>query len=240
MKFHKVALLGLTVSLGSGCIAAVRTSSQAYVGEKQSQVVLNGTPDDAARRFTELFSKRGFQVTERLKRKDGSTVYVFKGQRAALTTVTGGRHYVSGSTNTVGSAFYVRLTPQEGTTQAAVFGKPTIDGRAVCSDGAPAWAPLCVEDVYTGMMWTGRDQVTGREEAEAIRGLLLELELTDSSGPGSAVASTDPQADAPAQPLCVASELPEWKTASAPEKKKLLEKCRAPGLTDEARAADSM
>lgn len=239
MKFHKVALLGLMASLSSGCIAAVRSSSQAYVGEKQSQVVLNGTEDDAARRFTELFSKRGFQVTERIKRKDGTTVYVFKGQRAALTTVTGGRNYVAGSTNTVGSAFYVRLTPQEGTTKAAVFGKPTIDGRPVCSDGAPAWAPLCVEDVYTGSMWAGRDQATGREEGEAIRGLLLELELSQSGGPGSAVASTDPQADAPAQPACVASELPEWKTASAPQKKKLLEQCRAQDHVEQGQAADS-
>ncbi|AKJ05938.1 Hypothetical protein AA314_07564 [Archangium gephyra] len=232
-----MALMGLMV-LSTGCIEAVRSSSRTQLSEKRSHLVLTGTADDAARRFSELFSKRGFQVTDRQKRKAGATLYVFKGQRAALTTVKGNRTIVSGTTDTVGSTFYVLLTPEGDATKAQLFGKPTLNGSEVCSDGSPAWVPECVEEVYTESTWDGREQMTGREEAETIRGLLLELELAASSGPGSPAVTAEAQATEPAQPACVASQLPEWKTASAIEKKKLLEKCREESK-DEAQAVDS-
>ncbi|WNG59770.1 hypothetical protein F0U59_37425 [Archangium gephyra] len=240
MKTHELALMGLMV-LSTGCFEVVRTSSQTQLPEKQSHFVLMGTTDDAARRLSELFSKRGFQVTDRQKRKNSATLYVFKGQRAALTTVTGTNRIVSGTTNTVGSTFYVLLTPEGDTTKAQLFGKPTLNGSEVCSDENPAWVPACVEDVYTRFDWDGREQMTGREEAETIRGMLLELELSASSGIGSPVVTADPQTTEPAQPAqptCVASELPEWKTANAVEKKKLLERCRQESK-DGVQAADS-
>jgi hypothetical protein len=138
----------------------------------------------------------------------------------------------------VGSAFYVLLTPQGDTTKVELFGKPTLDGSEVCSEGAPVWAPVCQEEVFAGSMWTGRDQMTGREEAETIRGMLLEMDLSASGGPGSRVVSAEPKAE-PAQPTCVASALPEWKTATAIEKRKLLDRCRAPDSEDGLQAADS-
>lgn len=238
MKTHELALMGLMV-LSTGCFDAVRSSSQTQLSEKRSHLVLTGTTDDAARRFSELFSKRGFQVTDRQKRKNGAMLYVFKGQRATLTTVTGNSTVVSGTTSTVGSTFYVLLTPEGDTTKAQLFGKPTLNGSEVCSDEAPAWVPECVEEVYTGVLWDGREQMTGREEAETLRGMMLELELAASNGPGSPVVTAEAQATGPAQPACVASDLPEWKTASAFEKKKLLEKCRAEESEGGAQAADS-
>jgi hypothetical protein len=231
-----MALMGL-LFLGSGCMEIVRASSRSELTEKQSKVVLAGTADDAARRLTDLFSKRGFVLTDRQVRKGGVPLYVFKGQRAALTTVTTIGRSVSGSTNTVGSAFFVQVTPEaDGTTQVALFGKPTLDGHVVCDDQDPAWVPRCEEDVYARGMWTGLDQMTGREEAEAIRGMLVELELEASSGLGSRVATGEEE---PAKPSCVASELPEWKTSNAVEKKRLLDQCRAPGSEEGSRAADS-
>jgi hypothetical protein len=235
MRFHKVALMGL-LFLGSGCMESVRASSRSELTEKQSKVVLVGTADDAARRLAELFSKRGFPLTDRQVRKGGVTLYVFKGQRSSLTTVTSFGRSVSGSTNTVGSAFFVQLRPQaDGTTQVDLFGKPTLDGDVVCGDEDPAWVPRCEEDVYARGMWTGLEQMTGREEAEAIRGVLVEMDLEASSGPGSRVATSEEE---PAKPSCVASELPEWKTSNAVEKKRLLDKCRAPSSEEGARAAD--
>ncbi|WPB80241.1 hypothetical protein KYC5002_14000 [Archangium violaceum] len=237
MKTHDLALMGLMV-LSTGCFDVIRSSSQTQLPEKQSHFVLMGATDDAARRFSELFSKRGFQVTDRQKRKNGATLYVFKGQRTALTTVTGTNRFVSGTTDTVGSTFYVLLTPEGDTTKAQLFGKPTLNGNEVCSDEYPAWVPDCVEDVYAGVAWNGREQVTGREEAETIRGMLLEMELSASSGPGSPVVTAEPQTTEPAQPACVASELHEWRTANAVEKKKLLERCRQESK-DGVQAADS-
>lgn len=222
MKIQTGVLLGL-VGLCSGCMDVVRGSSRAELTAKQSRLVLMGTADDAARRFSELFSKRGIHLTDRQTLKSGDTVYVFKGQRSELTSIGAGHGYVSGATNTVGSAYFVRLTPQpEGTTEVELFGKPTVDGHLVCDGQEPAWVPRCADEVYAGMQWNGLDLTTGREEAETLRGMLAELDLGTASGPGSRVAVSE----APTKPACTASELPEWKTSSALEKKRLLEKCR--------------
>jgi len=227
MKIQAWALAGMVI-LGSGCISSIRTSSRSFLDEKESEALLQGGTDDAARRISELMSKRGFPVTEKQMRKDGSLVYVFKGQRTALTTVSGS-DIVSGSTNTVGSVFFVLLTPREdGVTRMDVVGKPSMDGRAVCSDAPPAWVPSCDQNVVTGSLWHGRGQMTGKEEAEAIRGMLLELELGQTRGPGALISKPEAPPEAPSQPTCVASEHPDWAAASAVEKKKLLELCRAP------------
>ncbi|WP_163869323.1 hypothetical protein [Myxococcus eversor] len=234
MKIQAWALAGMVI-LGSGCISSIRTSSHSFLDAKESEALLQGGTDDAARRITELMSKRGFPVTEKQVRKDRSVVYVFKGQRTALTTVSGTK-IVSGSTNTVGSVFFVLLTPREdGVTRMDLIGKPTMDGRAVCSDAPPAWVPSCDKNVITGSLWHGRDQMTGKEEAEAIRGMLLELGLGQTSGPGALIARPEAPPEAPTQPTCVASEHPDWASASAVEKKKLLEMCRAPA----AQSADA-
>ncbi|MFY2560881.1 hypothetical protein ACN469_24970 [Corallococcus terminator] len=230
MKIQAWALAGMVI-LGSGCISSIRTSSRSFLDAKESEALLQGGTDDAARRITELMSKRGFPVTERQVRKDGSLVYVFKGQRTALTTVSGS-DLIHGSTNTVGSMFFVLLTPREdGVTRMDLIGKPTLDGRAVCSDAPPAWVPSCDESVVVGSLWHGRDRMTGKDEAEAIRGMLLELELGQTSGPGALLSKPE----APSQPTCVASEHPDWAGASAVQKKKILEMCRAPA----AQAADA-
>lgn len=205
----------------------VRGSSRSELTEKQSRLVMLGTTDDAARRFTELFARRGVQLTDRQLRKGGATLYVFKGKRSELTSMEGGGNFVVGTTNTVGSAYYVLLTPQaDGTTRAELFGKPTVDGQVVCGEQEPAWVPRCTEDVYAGGRWTGLDLTTGREEAETLRGMRVELDLGAAGKPGSPVAPM--RADEPEKPSCIASELPEWKTSNAQEKKRLLDKCRTP------------
>ncbi|WP_155893524.1 hypothetical protein [Cystobacter fuscus] len=239
MRFHGVALMGLLL-LGSGCMEQVRASSRSKLTEKQSKVVLAGTADDAARRLTELFSRRKFLLADRQVRKDGASLYLFKGQRSELTSVSGyGYGYgLSGDTYTVGSAFFARLTPQtDGTTQVELFGKPTLDGHVVCGEQDPAWVPRCEQEVLAGGTWNGLELMTGREEAETIRGLLVEMELENSGGPGSRVVTAG--SDEPAKPSCVASELPEWRTSNALEKKRLLEKCRAPDSEEGPRVGES-
>ncbi|ATB35893.1 hypothetical protein CYFUS_001307 [Cystobacter fuscus] len=238
MRFHGVALMGLLL-LGSGCMEQVRASSRSKLTEKQSKVVLTGTADDAARRLTELFSRRKFLLADRQVRKDGASLYLFKGQRSELTSVSSFGYGVSGDTYTVGSAFYARLTPQtDGTTQVELFGKPTLDGHVVCGEQDPAWVPRCEEEVLAGGTWNGLDLMTGREEAETLRGMLVEMELENSGGPGSRVFTAG--SDEPAKPSCVASELPEWRTSNAVEKKRLLEKCRAPDSEEGPRAVESL
>ncbi|WNG14342.1 hypothetical protein [Cystobacter fuscus] len=120
-----------------------------------------------------------------------------------------------------------------------LFGKPTLDGHVVCSTQDPAWVPRCEEEVLAGGTWNGLDLMTGREEAETLRGMLVEMELENSGGPGSRVVTAETD-DEPVKPTCVASELPEWRTSNALEKKQLLEKCRAPAAEERVRAVESL
>ncbi|MCP3097996.1 hypothetical protein LZ198_03795 [Myxococcus sp. K15C18031901] len=222
-------LLAVVVSLSSGCTTSIRSSSATHLAAKDSEVFLQGGVDDAARRVAELLSKRGLNMTSKQALKDGSLVYTFKGKRTDLTTVTGGDAFVFGSTNSVGSAVFARFAPKEdGVTQVLFHGKPSMDGRIVCSTDAPTWVPACGDDVYAGSMWQGRDQMTGKDEAEIIRGVMLEMELGQPDGPGAMVARKAEAAAEAAKPACVASEHPAWATSSAVEKKRLLEQCRTP------------
>jgi len=232
MKIQTGLIAVVGVVLSSGC-ASVRTSSSDHLAPRDSEVFLQGGPEDAARRITEVLSKRGLNVTERQLQKDGSSVYTFKGHRADLTTVAGaGDGGVYGSTNSVGSFIFARFEQQEDVTRVSLLGKPAIDGKVVCSDAAPAWVPGCTSHVYTGVLWHGRARMTGKDEAEVIRGVILELGMSPASGPGAVVARK-PEPDT--KPTCVASEHPSWASATAVEKKKLLEMCRATA----ARTADS-
>ncbi|MCE9669795.1 hypothetical protein LY474_18520 [Myxococcus stipitatus] len=233
MKIQTGLIAVVGVVLSSGC-ASVRTSSSDHLAARDSEVFLQGGVEDATRRITEVLSKRGLNVTEKQPQKDGSSVYTFKGNRTDLTTVTGGGDIgVYGSTNSVGSFIFARFEQQEDdVTRVSLLGKPAIDGKVVCSDAAPAWVPGCTSNVYTGALWHGRARMTGKDEAEVIRGIILELEMSPASGPGSVVARK-PEPDT--KPTCVASEHPNWANATAVQKKKLLEMCRATA----ARAADS-
>lgn len=219
-----LSLVGL-VALATGC-AEVRASSRLQLSEQNSKVVIAGPQEDAARHLVDMFGKRGQMLTDRQKRGD-ATLYTFKGPRASVTTVSGGA-FVTSSTNTVGSVYFALMKPQDGNTLVELFGKPTMDGKPVCSDEDPKWVPRC-DAVITGLAWSGLEQMTGLDEAELIRSILLELDLGTSNAPGSVVVKApEPEPGKPVEPTCVATELPEWKTASAVQKRDLLRKCAEP------------
>lgn len=224
MNLKLISIMGL-VALATGC-AEIRASSRLNLSEKDSKVVIVGPEEDTVRRLTDMFSKRGQMLTDRKARKDG-TLYTFKGPRSSVTTVSGGQ-YVTSATNVVGSIYYALLKTQDGNTLVELFGKPTMDGKPVCSDEDPTWVPRC-ESVITGIAWSGRDQMTGQDEAEAIRSIMLELELGTANAPGSVVVKApEPEATQPVEPTCIAQELPEWKSASAIQKRDLMRKCAQP------------
>jgi hypothetical protein len=224
MNLKLISIVGL-VALSTGC-AEIRASSRLNLSEKDSKVVIAGPEEDTIRRLTDMFSKRGQMLTDRQKHKDG-TLYVFKGPRASITTVSGDK-YVTSSTDVVGSVYFALLKPQDGNTLVELFGKPTLDGQPVCSDEDPQWVPRC-NSVITGIAWSGRDQMTGLDETEAIRSIMLELELGTTKAPGSVVVKVpEPEPAKTVEPTCVAEQLPEWQTAGAMQKRELLRKCAEP------------
>src|SRR6185295_3866807 len=100
-----------------------------------------------------------------------------------VTVVTGSGGYVSGSSNAVGSVFYAHLAPADGQTRIHLLGKPTGDGNETCSDldADPFLVPDKCSEMVTGVLWPGRVQMTGREEAEVIQGIDIELELAGTA-----------------------------------------------------------
>jgi hypothetical protein len=72
--------------------------------------------------------------------------------------------------------FYVSIVPAGGRTQIRAVGKPPANGKEVCTDRDQDEAFDPCEDVFAGVNWNGRVRMTGREENETIRSVLLELE----------------------------------------------------------------
>jgi hypothetical protein len=169
-----VRSLVILLLLAGGC-GAIRASSRDHLPPAASRVVLPGPADGVVPRVIAAFARRGFAVVDR--RVDRAvTVLKFKGARATVTVVTTGAYgMVSGSSSSLGSVFYARLLPSPAGTEIDLIGKPTVDGKEVCSD-ADAGLDRCSE-VVTGLLWPGRRQATGKEEAEQIRGVLVELDL---------------------------------------------------------------
>lgn len=230
MNLKLMTLVGC-VGLTAGCITEIRTSSRIQLKAKDSQALVLRGEEDSVRLLSGMFSKRGFQLTDR-QQGQGSTLYVFEGSRVPVMSVSGGGETsVSSSTNVVGSVFYVRMAPQDGNTAVDFFGKPTLNGKPVCSDQDVSWLPQC-KTTLVGVGWEGLPLVTGEDEAKTLRSILLELELGAPGTSGPLVArpparEAEPNARPP-EPTCYAEQLPEWKTATAVRKKELLEQCRVP------------
>ncbi len=172
----KTALLFLALNVLSGCMAEIRTSSRAELSLADSQLTLPVSQQESERVISESFAKRGFPIVDRRVLRDSASLLTFKGSRASITTVSGNAYYVGSSTEQIGSVFYARFHPQGEQTQVSFLGKPTVSGKTVCSDQDLEFGVKC-DSVSTGYVWTGRQQATGREEAEAIRGLTLELKM---------------------------------------------------------------
>jgi hypothetical protein len=157
------------------------------------------------------FDKRGFHLVERTP-----TGLTFKGIRTNATSVyerpLAGRVTQS---ETIGSIFYARLTPDADGSSLLLYGKPTVAGQPVCSAPDAEFGVACTPLERRGPTWAGESSITGREEDETIKGVSLELGATP----------THPAAVA-TRANCHVEGTPAWAKASAFEKKKLLESCR--------------
>jgi hypothetical protein len=211
MNLRLICIVGL-VALTTGCRGgrtALRTSSRQSISEADSRIVLVAPEQDVVRRLREMFGMRGLQLVDRQPYETGN-IYVFKGRRQS---------------SRIGSIYYVLVKSQGDNTRLELFGKPTLDDKAGCSNQDPPWVTDC-ERVVVKRKASSKKQMTGREEAEAIRSLLLELELGSPDAPGFAVMKTPEPG--PMEPTCIAEELPEWNKANAPEKRELLRQCAQP------------
>ncbi|MGZ6142456.1 MAG: hypothetical protein ACXWLM_03905 [Myxococcales bacterium] len=166
------------VVLSAACVAPIRASSRDVLTDQQATLSLELPREQAVARLGEAMRSRRFEIIDKRAAADG-LVLKYKGQRTSVTVVAGyaqkGSGQVQGSSNDIGSVFYAFVSsPAPGRTVIRMVGKPTGNGREVCSDHDQD-LDACPEDVKAGVNFVGRQQMTGREEAETIRGVFAEL-----------------------------------------------------------------
>ena len=150
---------------------------------QQSDATYAHPAADIAAKVLELFQARGFPVIDKRTVTPTVTYYVFQGARKEVTSTKGyiGRYggEIHSENYTIGSWFVARVEDVGGTsTKVFIYGKPTVNNTAVCSDadvrlkesdyqcsdtriqeGAPEWS-----------------MVTGKEEANTVKGVFVELD----------------------------------------------------------------
>jgi hypothetical protein len=162
------------VLLATGCVAN-RASSHAYLGEAQSQIVLEAPELVVLMRLEALMARAGLRKLEPLQDRSGQTLHVFQGTRHIRTVTLSSRRGNDVEHILIGSVFYVRLSRQGWGTRVEMLGKPTYNNRGVCSDQDEVWGLDCAP-LFSEKSWSGRAKMTGREEALFIRALLSALE----------------------------------------------------------------
>lgn len=183
--------IGALILSASGC-ASITTSSGDHLRPDESSATATCGLAEADESVTNLFKSRGIPIVSETEPSATARLLKFKGPRGSVTSVSGNAQWVSGSTDAIGSVYYVRLSAEGGTgTKAVLLGKPTADGKEVCSP--QDWKEIKCDGVTTGAAWPGRAQMTGREESEVITGVLLEYRKTCRAKPAPA-----PTAPAPA------------------------------------------
>jgi hypothetical protein len=196
---HAVACLAAAL-LASGCVT-VSSSSRDHLAGADARLELTSPPDAVAARLVELFGRRGVHLVDRATTTE-AVLFRFRGGRGALTSVSGatssGSGWVSGSTEALGSVFYVTLQPAGGGTRAWFFGRPTVQGREACE---PPGVGFPCDGVVRATLSAG-SLLTGREEAETLRGVMLELtglSAAPAAPPAPAAAPAAAPAPAPAE-----------------------------------------
>lgn len=159
-------------------VSPVRASSRDILADEQATLTIGEPRDALVARLTEVMSRRGYQIIEKRVTED-RIVLKYRGERTVVQTVSGGgaggTTLIRGSSSNIGSMFYAFVADKDAsTTVLRMVGKPTGNGREVCSDRDQDLDP-CREDLKAGVDFIGRQQMTGREEAEAIRGVFAEL-----------------------------------------------------------------
>jgi len=172
--------LGLVVclALAPSCVSsrAVRVSTLQVIPRTDSSLQLAAPLPDVVAVLMRSMAERGFPVVQEVA-GDSGKYYIFKGARTNVTTVRGTSTVIAGSTVQVGSWYAARVSSAGGGTLVFLFGKPTLNGTEVCSDADAELkdAQYWCQDSTVRDDWPGSSVITGREESEVVRGVLIAL-----------------------------------------------------------------
>jgi hypothetical protein len=158
----------------------VRVSSVQQV--PQSDFTYPKPPEDVTAIVQQSFKARGFPVVDQRQITPSVRYYVFQGARQQVTSTKGyvGRYggTITSENYVIGSWFVVRIEGSGTSTNVFIMGKPTVNNTAVCSK---ADARLKESDYFCSdtKIQEGAPEwslVTGKEEADTVKGVIIELE----------------------------------------------------------------
>jgi hypothetical protein len=170
---NAVILSTLVLLAVSGCAAgpALRVSTAQLLPPDSTRVDLPADRQKTVALLKRLMAERGLSVKAVAATRDGHAQYVvFSGPRRLIGTTY--------SRATVGSWIAARVEPMPSGTRVQLLGKPNLGGQEVCSDADVqlADAEYWCRDTRVNPASPYYAQMTGREEAELIRGLMVELQ----------------------------------------------------------------
>ena len=182
-RMRRTLLLLPALLLSTGCLHELRGNSHRFLPPAASQRVINEPLEQASRHVLSLFGRRQVSLIDRRTGRNGSTLLVMAGNRTAVTSVESynygyGFRQSQVYSEPIGSVFYAELSalsPMQ--SQVLLFGKPTVNKQTVCTNFDPVLNIPCNGVTVPGL-WGGYNVVTGQDEAELIRGVLAELELS--------------------------------------------------------------
>lgn len=163
----------------SACVTmkVLRVSSANTVPTEKSTAHYAKSPSDVFAALQAEFGTRGLTLAQQVDGNSGAKIYLFKGKRAAVTTVRGTSAMVVTQSNVIGVWVAARVQAANGGTDLSLLAKPSVNGQEVCSD-----ADKTLEDAQ---YWCQNTEVredfpfmhllSGREEAEVVQGTLASL-----------------------------------------------------------------
>jgi hypothetical protein len=196
-------LVAVSLLCASSCaVVRVNASSRTVLSASGSTLVSSLTPREMGKALVDQFAKRGFTLLDRRGASDDDITLKFTGTRTITDQNTNRRR-----STVIGSVFYARIVTSGGQSQAYLVGKPMRDGRELCgaeeANSAVVMDACQPFDTFAGL--ESSLHVTGREEAETIQGIAVELELVGTAqrppGPHEA-----PVAAAAAAPVAATSK----------------------------------
>ncbi len=191
LYFTRVASIGLVLFCSCVSYRVLRASSADHLTPPEADVSINASVGELSVAITDLFRARGFDRVQEVPGADGSKVLVFRGERQQVTSVAGNRTMVVAQSNNIGSWFAVSVVPEGDTAALHFLGKPTLNGQEVCADGDARFSRFNYACVDSSIRedFPGAHLVTGREEAAAIRAVILDLRDRSLPDHGSQVPS---------------------------------------------------
>ncbi len=147
-------------ALLAGCIPSTRVevTSERFILPAESELAVASPPNEAAQLVIEKLGARGFTLV--------ATSRSGTGVRLKLA----GNRDFSGI-HTLGSVYYAWIDAVAGGAKVRLVGKPTVDHV----EGCPAYDGDTCAALTTDITWG----ISGREEAQVIRGVIAELVIDD-------------------------------------------------------------